>query len=394
MKSGADERDISLGEGCSRVPERLLLAHGRGEVLFVCGAGVSKQACLPDFKGLVLEVYKECDPSVYEVCKEKETCCYGLTDNQKAEVRRFRDGNYDIVLGMLERRLNGRQRSDSIVRDKVVACLQQRSEDGPAPIHCTLMRLADRGVSVAIATTNYDLLLEEAGTRLQSPVETYSLGSIPWPTRKDDFAGVFHLHGALEKQENRASQLILTDHDFGEFYMRRRIVPDFIYDAARLYHLVLVGYSAQDLPMQYLLNAVASDSFRFPDLKERFIFSGSSLHDAKLLVEDWKARGITPIHYDCKEEHVVLSNTFKRWAELSAFNRDAMAVEKEIRRIVEVGRADASEEERDLFDHLLRRSNLNEFRQLTEIATEAKATLGWLDAIVEIGTEKNRRHQP
>ena len=55
------------------------------------------------------------------------------------------------------------------------------------------------------------------------------------------------------------SDLVLTDQDFGEFYLRRRVVPDFIYDAARLYHLVLVGYSASDAPMRYLLNAEATD---------------------------------------------------------------------------------------------------------------------------------------
>ena len=54
----------------------------------------------------------------------------------------------------------------------------------------------------------------------------------------------------------------MTDRDFGEFYLRRRVVPDFIYDAARLFHLVLVGYSANDAPMRYLLNAVAADGSR------------------------------------------------------------------------------------------------------------------------------------
>ena len=39
----------------------------------------------------------------------------------------------------------------------------------------------------------------------------------------------------------------------------RRVVPDLIYDAARLFNLVLVGYSANDPPMRYLLNAVAAD---------------------------------------------------------------------------------------------------------------------------------------
>ncbi|MEK6216694.1 MAG: hypothetical protein N2B03_05685, partial [Boseongicola sp.] len=60
----------------------------------------------------------------------------------------------------------------------------------PAPIHRTLVRLADRGSAVTIVTTNFDLLLEVAGKGLRPPVQTYSLGSMPRPTRRDEFAGV------------------------------------------------------------------------------------------------------------------------------------------------------------------------------------------------------------
>ena len=99
-------------------------------------------------------------------------------------------------------------------------------------MHRALMRLADRGGAVTIVTTNFDLLLEMAGKRLRSPVETYSLGSIPRPTKRTDFAGVLHIHGVLNTNPHRVSELVLSDQDFGEFYLRRRVVPDFIYDTA------------------------------------------------------------------------------------------------------------------------------------------------------------------
>ena len=85
---------------------------------------------------------------------------------------------------------------------------------------------------------------------------------------------MFHIHGVLPPNARQASDLVITDQDFGDFYLRRRVVPDFVYDAARLYHLVLVGYSANDPPMRYLLNAVAADGFHFSDIKERFVFVG------------------------------------------------------------------------------------------------------------------------
>ena len=40
----ANNRKISLGDGLAAIPERLLLAHARGEVLFIVGAGVTKTA--------------------------------------------------------------------------------------------------------------------------------------------------------------------------------------------------------------------------------------------------------------------------------------------------------------------------------------------------------------
>ena len=37
MEDDVGSRAISFGTGSMEIPERLLLAHGRGEVLFVCG---------------------------------------------------------------------------------------------------------------------------------------------------------------------------------------------------------------------------------------------------------------------------------------------------------------------------------------------------------------------
>lgn len=390
-----EDRVISLGPGLAAVPERLMLAHARGDVLFICGAGISRPANLPDFRELVLDVYAALDSRVHAVlkdvprgaCNQWQVDSSGLTDAQIAETRRFVLNDYDVVLGMLERRLDDQTRSDSRVRAEVSTRLRGASK--PTSVHRALMRLSDRGGAMTIVTTNFDLLLEEAAKRLRSPVETYSLGSIPRPTRKAEFAGVLHIHGALTRNVLRFSELVLSDQDFGEFYLRRRLVPDFIYDAARLFHLVLVGYSANDPPMRYLLNAVAADGSRFDDLKERFTFFGTEAPDPVAL-EDWKARGITPIHYDADNGHRALGATLERWAALSAINGKMEKVDAEIRRIVKVARADASDADRDLFDHLIRRSNSNERTRLSALASNANAELGWLDAIVQIGAEKER----
>lgn len=389
-----EDRVISLGPDLAAIPERLLLAHARGEVLFICGAGISRPANLPDFRALVLEVYQVLDPGVHSVlvglplaaCNRWQANCNGLTDRQSAEVKRFIAGDYDVVLGMLERRLDNQTRGDSRVRREVGNCLR-RNGNRPAALHRTLMRLADRGGTTTIVTTNFDLLLEQAAKKHRP--NTYSLGSIPRPGRQSEFAGVLHIHGALDRDPNRFSELVLSDQDFGEFYLRRRVVPDFIYDAARLFHLVLVGYSANDPPMRYLLNAVAADGSRFNDLKERFTLFGTDAPDAVAL-EDWKARGITPIHYDANGGHSALQSTLERWADFSAINGKPRTIDAVIRRIVKTARAAAPEADRDLFDHLIRRSNASERVRLSALASAANAEFGWLDAIVEVASEKER----
>ena len=214
---------IALAPGLPAIPERLLLAHARGDVLFLCGAGASIPAGLPDFRQLVLDVYRTLDPSVYEVLTKaaNETRCApkpdrsDLTDRQAAEFKRFIAGEYDVVLGMLERRLDGLTREDSKVRTRVAELLRsppdtrtsttggtatdldddKRRTGRPALIQRALIRLADRGGVTTIMTTNFDLLLEGAAKKLRVPAQIYALGSIPRPARRREFAGVLHIPG-------------------------------------------------------------------------------------------------------------------------------------------------------------------------------------------------------
>ena len=99
----AQDRVISLGSGLAAIPERLLLAHARGEVLFICDAGVSRPVRLQDFRELVVDVYRVLDASVHPVladlprgaCSRWEANVSTLNDPQRAEVKRFIIGDYD-----------------------------------------------------------------------------------------------------------------------------------------------------------------------------------------------------------------------------------------------------------------------------------------------------------
>ena len=371
-----------------KIPERLLLAQTRGKVLFVCGAGVSEPAGLPLFRGLVKMVYERLDPAVHAVMDRLDekpdtdwrAYCGGLNEVQTAEIGRFSAEEYDVALGMLERRIDGGTTPGSQVR-MTVGKILRRAGDRPAPIHRALIRLANRGDAVSIVTTNFDRLLEKAGARLRPRPTTHSLGAIPRPTERSEFSGVFHIHGVLPSNHRHIADLVVSDQDFGDFYLRRRVVPDFIYDAARLYHLVLVGYSANDPPMRYLLNAVAADGLHFGDIKERFVFVGQNAPDPVALAE-WRARGITPIPYNAVDGHLQLLSSLQAWARLSPFVGGRVSVEREVRRIAKEDSVTASESSRDLFAHLFRRANAEERLRLTHVTKRVATDLGWLDVIL------------
>lgn len=399
-----EDRWLALAPGTCQLPERLLLAHARGEVLFITGAGISMPSRLPDFKDLVLKVYENVDLPAYTVLSAMQKLPGGwsvpansLSTKQLAEVERFKLGEYDVVLGMLERRIDSGVSPTSSVRTAVVNALRHvKSPTGsmvkprPSVLHKALLQLSDRGGVSTIATTNFDLLLEAAKRRGAKRIRSFALGGVPRPGRRDDFCGVLHIHGGLSRDSHDPSELVVTDRDFGEFYLRRRVVPDFIYDAARLFNLVLVGYSASDAPMKYLLNAVAADGMRFTDLRERFAFVAMPPLLDQVQIEDWKGRGITPIPYSDQNKHAELSATIAMWAEFSAINGDPARVDREIKRIVAKPRPSASEADRDLFDHLVRRMGPTEKGFLSATISASGADISWLTAMLNVSRESAR----
>lgn len=361
---------------------------------------MSKPARLPSFTDLVLKVYRRLGdpalPFLESLAGKKVELPKGppLTPDQRAEVKNFEKEQLDVVLGMLERRIDGQQTEESQMRQAVVDVLQPHPPSEHAGVHRDLIRLSDRGGATAILTTNFDLLLEAAAEEVKCSVEGYSLGAIPRPSLRPSFSGVLHLHGALRPEQSDIPDLILTNRDFGEFYLRRRIVPDLLYDAARIYHLVLVGYAANDPPVRYLLDAISADVARFPDLKERFIFvpfKGSKPDQTELA--DWTARGLTPIPYPRANEHRQLATTLKTWANLFGKKQTlgdgdetlaARRVRERLERITETPLADVSDEDRGLFDHLVRREGDARRTQLANRLGELHRAYEWLDRTLEV----------
>ena len=76
----------------------------------------------------------------------------------------------------------------------------------------------------------------------------------------------------------------------------------------------------------------------FPTSRNDFIFVGMS-EDDPVELEDWRARGITPIRYDVQDnDHSQLQNTLAQWVKFSKINENRY-VDSELKKIVKIKRS-------------------------------------------------------
>ncbi|MFQ6241842.1 SIR2 family protein [Sinorhizobium meliloti] len=378
--------EVYLGAGLPSLPEDLLLARDRGEVLFIVGAGASypEPSKLPDFGGLVADIYDIVDPSMSAAIKAVtakggptwDKAPQLLSHQQRTELKFLCQREFDVVLGMLERRIDGDPSKQSTMRRAALDVLARTIE--PNPIHNALIHLGQRYGETLLVTTNFDRLLTEAAKRLRRSNESYALGEIPNPSRNRDFNGILHIHGKLPWKGERGSALILTDQDFGDAYLRRHAITSFLYDAARIFHLVLVGYSASDSPVRYLLNAIAADERHFVDLKPRYAFVGCERGDDRTAVE-WQTRGITPIIYDRANNHQALGDLLIRWADLIPDKRNQTSMKKHLRELAAVDPESSDGSSAQSFlRYYVRRSTPSEQTELMKILSSKGCSPRWL----------------
>ena len=125
------------------IPLEVLAAHEAGRLIFFCGAGISMDSGLPNFKGLVDYVYLE------------------LGELQKpSELVAYRQGRLDKVLSLLEERTVARR-----VRQIVIERLTRPSLV-TLDLHQALLELSkvpDGGHR--LVTTNFDDRFSEAGLK-------------------------------------------------------------------------------------------------------------------------------------------------------------------------------------------------------------------------------------
>ena len=303
MRFAADGPDI---------PETLIREHLAGNVVFVVGAGLSLNAGFPLFKGLVEAVYTTLGLDFPTVRR----------DDHPGEAEACDQSQWDRVLGMLEARLGDlnpvRPHHEGRVRTAVAGRLQSNGRDSSS--HQVLLRLsADGHGRPRVVTTNFDSLFERAWPAVTTtPLRSVAGAGMP-AVGSFEFSGVMHLHGRLPDTDLpiEGSDLILTSGDFGEAYLRSGWAARFVYDLLRRYTVVFIGYSADDPPMRYMLEAAHAGRYRFPDIKSAYAFAGAEPGQETEAIDKWNGKGLKAVLYrvGAGHDHSALYRTLQKWAD-------------------------------------------------------------------------------
>ncbi|MFN9294933.1 MAG: SIR2 family protein, partial [Planctomyces sp.] len=304
-------------EGGLDIPDELLHRRDAGQVVFFCGAGVSKQAAgLLNFAELLDNVSTALgEPGV-------------TRDAGNDTATHSRCLSIDQQFTRLER-LYLRER----IEDLVTEFLRPRAHLNPE-IHKTLVDLARATDGrLRLITSNFDHLFDahtQAGQRYLPP-------NLPDFDKVDDFDGIVQLHGRLPDTDDRRSgaPLILSSIDFATAYLSRgKGTREFIHEILERYIVVFIGYTGNDVPISYILDGISRSERR----GAVYAFVEKSEEDA------WKERGVSTVTYNaCQMGHSELWDTLRAWAH---YARDPHKWQQAVMRRAESGPQALAEYER------------------------------------------------
>lgn len=287
-----------LADGPS-IPDDLLLARDQGRVIFFCGAGVSRAyAELPDFFGLASKVIKR-------LVIDKNDPSYKLMQ----EAGRI-EGNVGIpgvisadnIFGYLERDFTKRD-----IEEAVASALKPKANSN-LTAHKILLDLATTSEgTVQLVTTNFDRLFDKCGRKLQ----VWQPPRLPNPSMPEEINGIIYLHGRSTPNYKAAEDggFVLSSSDFGRAYLSDGWATNFIRGIFQDYVVVFVGYSADDPPVRYLLEALHKTS---GNKINAYAFQSGDHDNA---TARWKHKGVEAIPYSPNDGHKALWDSLEAWAE-------------------------------------------------------------------------------
>ena len=289
------------------IPDILLNERDAGNVVFLCGAGVSIKAGMPNFLELVEHVTCEVDPppdseirGALQTLARARTGTTHTRDETGSPVAEWYRPSLDWVFQRLYQKY-GREQVVKIVWKK----LNEPSK--PQRHHGTIARLsANSEGHPQIVTTNFDHLFE---TVLDEPkIPRYEPPMYPDLRHGVPATGITYLHGRLAATESGPHNYILSSAELGRAYLAEGWATKFVRDLLQQHTVVLLGYRADDPPVRYLLQGLESVGRQTSNRLFAFDIGDPEDVDAK-----WKDRGVNAIPYG--DNHEALWETLEAWAD-------------------------------------------------------------------------------
>ena len=259
-------------------------------MVFFCGAGISMPTGLPDFAGLIEQLY-----SSLHIAPEP------------AEERAFERRKFDEVLGLLEGRL-----TPNAMRAEIARILSASPDPESLHLHRALLQVSRNASGSRLVTTNYDDNFARA-----DPTQELRFDAGPGLPDVHHWNSILHIHGRLERSEAQSdlSTLVLTKRDFGKAYLAEQWAARFVRSLVERYTVVFVGYSLGDVVVEYLMTAVTDSQAAH----RAYALAGySNPQEFEERESKWKQNGVLPILYDSRNGHELLVQTVEEWARLSA----------------------------------------------------------------------------
>ncbi|MBD8205185.1 SIR2 family protein [Microbacterium sp. CFBP 8790] len=248
------------------IPSELLSAAREGRLVLFVGAGVSLNAPsnLPDYEGLARTIAE----------------ALGVDFDDSVDSDRF--------LGQLAI-------DHPLVKEQVRAVTGHRLSK-PNANHKAIARLA-AAAKAPVVSTNYDGHIEAAAAAEELTLgDRYTAPALPLGR---DFRGIVYLHGSASRP---ASELVVTDDDFGRAYLTEGWARRFVQDLFENRTVLFVGYSHNDLVMTYLARGLP------PSARARFVLT----HEPES--GRWASLRITPVAYPVDDGHAAVSVALDAWA--------------------------------------------------------------------------------
>lgn len=280
------------------IPDDLLVARDEGRVLFFCGAGVSPAfAGLSDFLNLAGDVIDDLGSLTGSPARRLHAAANTkLPSGEKPFVP------VDRMFTLLDLEFDPQD-----VRDSVARVLKPQN-NVELHGHKALIDLS-RGSDgrPRLVTTNFDRLFEACDPALTS----WGPDNLPVPERPADFEGIIHIHGRVDEDYDAMSEpVVLSSSEFGRAYLSDGWATHYIRRLMDRFTIVFVGYSADDPPVQYLLEALREEQSPVENI---YAFQHGDEQHAN---EQWLQKGVVPVAFG--NDYANLWDTLIAWSERAA----------------------------------------------------------------------------